>query len=68
MKAFSTELEAPTPLGNATNVAKKKSSRSGCADIKGMSALPAKADMCGARRNVRYGPIADIATLLYLIR
>jgi hypothetical protein len=24
-----------------------------------MSALPPKADMCGAARDVRYGPIAD---------
>ena len=32
---------------------------------KGMSALPPKADMCGATRDVRYGPTADIA---YLIR
>ena len=27
-----------------------------------MSALPPKADMCGATRHVRFGPIADIAT------
>src|SRR5262245_41704284 len=27
----------------------------------GMSALPPKADMCGAKGNVRYGPKADIA-------
>ena len=26
-----------------------------------MSALPPKADMCGATGNVGYGPIADIA-------
>jgi hypothetical protein len=26
-----------------------------------MSALPPKADMCGALANVRFGPIADIA-------
>src|SRR6516164_3298200 len=26
---------------------------------KGMFALPPKADMCGATRDVRYGPIAD---------
>jgi len=26
-----------------------------------MSALPAKADMCGATRDVRFGPIADMA-------
>src|SRR5262245_5577824 len=26
-----------------------------------MSALPPKADMCGANRHVRFGPIADIA-------
>src|SRR5262249_51546149 len=28
---------------------------------KGMSALPPKADMCGATGDVRFGPIADIA-------
>jgi hypothetical protein len=28
---------------------------------KGMSALPPKADMCGAAWDVRFGPIADIA-------
>jgi hypothetical protein len=27
---------------------------------KAMSALPLKADMCGANSNVRFGPIADI--------
>ena len=27
---------------------------------KGMSALPPKADMCGATRDVRFVPIADI--------
>jgi len=26
-----------------------------------MSAFPRKADMCGATKNVRYGPIADVA-------
>jgi hypothetical protein len=26
-----------------------------------MSALPPKADMCGATRDVRFGPIADMA-------
>ena len=31
----------------------------------GMSALPPKADMCGAVPDVRFGPIADIATLLF---
>jgi hypothetical protein len=30
----------------------------------GMSALPPKADMCGATRDVRFGPIADIRPLL----
>jgi len=30
--------------------------------IFGMSALPPKADMCGATGDVRYGPKADIAT------
>ena len=29
-----------------------------------MSALPPKADMCGATRDVRFVPIADIAALL----
>src|SRR5262249_30583473 len=29
---------------------------------KGMSALPLKADMCGAKSNVRYGPKTDNAT------
>src|SRR5262249_4401459 len=28
-----------------------------------MSALPLKADMCGATRDVRFGPIADMAAL-----
>jgi hypothetical protein len=28
-----------------------------------MSALPPKADMCGATRDVRFGPIADIRLL-----
>ena len=31
-----------------------------CAVQKGMSALPPKADMCGALGNVRFVPIADI--------
>jgi hypothetical protein len=30
---------------------------------KGISALPPKADMCGAARDVRFGPIADVAGL-----
>src|SRR5262249_1822190 len=29
-----------------------------------MSALPPKADMCGATRDVRFGPKADIGTLI----
>jgi hypothetical protein len=28
----------------------------------GMSALPPKADVCGATRNVRYGPKADMCS------
>jgi len=28
-----------------------------------MSALPPKADMCGAARDVRFGPIADIPAI-----
>ena len=31
-----------------------------CAAQKVMSALPPKADMCGAKRDVRFVPIADI--------
>ena len=31
-----------------------------CAAQKGMSALPPKADMCDATRDVRFVPIADI--------
>ena len=31
---------------------------------KAMSALPPKADMCGAARDVRFGPIADIDHML----
>ena len=30
---------------------------------KGMPALPPKADMCGATRDVRFGPIADITSI-----
>jgi hypothetical protein len=29
-----------------------------------MSALPPKGDMCGATRDVRFGPIADIIKLI----
>jgi len=32
-----------------------------------MSALPPKADMCGANTDVRYGPIADILLLDHLV-
>ena len=34
-----------------------------CAVQKVMSALPPIADMCGAKANVRFVPIADIAAL-----
>ena len=34
---------------------------------KGMSALPPKADMCGATRDVRFVPIADIALFDHLV-
>ena len=34
-----------------------------CAVQKVMSALPPKADMCGAQANVRFVPIADIRLL-----
>jgi hypothetical protein len=41
-----------------------------CAPQKVMSALPPKADMCGAAKDVRFVPIADVATigLAYRIR
>jgi hypothetical protein len=32
-------------------------------NLKPMSALPPKADMCGATRDVRFGPEADITEL-----
>ena len=34
-----------------------------CAVQKGMSALPPKADMCGAKRDVRFVPIADMTSV-----
>ena len=34
-----------------------------CAVQKGVSALPPKADMCSAKRHVRFVPIADINDL-----
>jgi hypothetical protein len=34
-----------------------------CAMQEPMSALPPKADMCGAKTNVRFGPIADMPAL-----
>jgi hypothetical protein len=33
-------------------------------EARGMSALPPKADMCGATRDVRFGPEADTAAHL----
>ena len=33
-----------------------------------MSALPPKADMCGATRDVRFGPIADMNSALAYVR
>ena len=33
-----------------------------------MSALPPKADMCSATRDVRFVPIADIASFDHLVR
>jgi hypothetical protein len=35
-----------------------------CAPQKVMTALPPKADMCGATRDVRFGPIADMLNKL----
>jgi hypothetical protein len=32
-----------------------------------MSALPPKADMCGATRDVRFGPEADIGVFAFLL-
>jgi hypothetical protein len=37
-----------------------------CAVQEPMSALPPKADMCGATRDVRFGPIADSCTAAIL--
>src|SRR5262249_5142271 len=34
-----------------------------CATQQPMSAIPPKADMCGAKRNARFGPIADMVGL-----
>ena len=34
-----------------------------CAAQKGMSALPPKADMCGANADVRFVPIADFGPI-----
>ena len=39
------------------------SSLTGHRDIRAISALPPKADMCSATRDVRYVPIADIPLL-----
>src|SRR5262249_25751207 len=38
-----------------------------CAVQTDMSALPPIADMCGAARDVRYGPIADICQTISLL-
>ena len=39
-----------------------------CAVQNGMSALPPKADMCGAKRYVRFVPVADIDASIRLLR
>ena len=38
-----------------------------CAAQKVMSALPPKADMCGATRDVRFVPIADMPNVRVII-
>ena len=35
---------------------------------KAMSALPPKADMCGAKRDVRFVPIADMVCLFAIVK
>jgi hypothetical protein len=42
------------------------SDREGEIPQKAMSALPPKADMCGAKRNVRFGPEAE-ATRFHIV-
>jgi hypothetical protein len=39
----------------------RSGSEADCAVHEPMSALPLKADMCGTAKDVRFGPIADIA-------
>src|SRR5262249_31888194 len=41
---------------------------SGSGPVRSMFALPRKADMCGATRDVRFGPIADILLIRPLHR
>ena len=43
-----------------TNAMSALDQKQTCAAQKVMSALPPKADMCGAKRDVRFVPIADI--------
>src|SRR5262249_16512426 len=50
-------VRIPRELAPAPNAQKQK-----CTPQNGMSALPPKADMCGATRDVCFGPKADIAT------
>ena len=49
---FDTFTDIPTALGQKQT----------CVVQKGMSALPPKADMCGATSHIRFGPKADICS------
>src|SRR5262249_5248872 len=51
-------------FGSKQTCAAKRHDRESGIPHKTMSALPPKADMCGATRDVRYGPKADM-TLLF---
>jgi hypothetical protein len=74
-------MSALPPIATAKATSRKRSFRKGLgmkrmsalgqkqtyAAQKVMSALPPKADMCGATKDVRFGPIADISLSLHSI-
>jgi hypothetical protein len=60
--ARSTRRLALTEEGQANDCEPIVSMRCHVTGINAMSALPPKADLCGATSNVRYGPIADSCT------
>src|SRR5262249_60983608 len=51
-------------FGSKQTCAAKRHDRESGIPHKTMSALPPKADMCGATRDVRYGPKADISNFI----